>query len=343
MAKRKYIPQAHTDTSADNQGDGNQFHDLGFSTAVVKNRKRYINKDGSFNIARNSNGFRELHIYQWLVVMRWSSFFVVTILFYTILNAFFACLYLVVGIENLAGVAGEGLSPFWTAFFFSVQTLTTVGYGSLSPIGFGANLIAAIGALTGLMSFALGTGILFARFSKPRASISFSEKALISPYEDGMALMFRLANKRKNMLTNLRVEAIATWVGVDPQGNPKRNYKPLKLERDNLTMLPLSWTVVHPIDKLSPLAVCTRETCETIDLEIIIILEGYDDTFANIIRAHSSYKYGEIVWNAKFDPAFYFDENGRTILELEKLDAYTVLGGKKGMSKSENDHLVKKQ
>jgi inward rectifier potassium channel len=331
MAKRKYIPQEYTDNSGDNQEDSSRFHDLGFSSAVVKNRKRYINKDGSFNIARNSKGFGELHIYQWLVVMNWASFFVATIFFYTVINVFFACMYLMVGVENLAGVAGEDLSSFWRAFFFSVQTSTTVGYGSLSPIGFGANIVAALGALTGLMSFALGTGILFARFSKPRASISFSQNALITPYEKGMALMFRLANKRKNMLTNLRVEVIATWVGVDEHGNEKRNYKPLKLERDNLTMLPLSWTVVHPIDESSPLAVCTKKTCETIDLEIIVILEGYDDTFANIIRAHSSYKYSEIIWNAKFDTAFYFDENGRTVLELEKLDDYTVLGENKGI------------
>ena len=114
--------------------------------------------------------------------------------------------------------------------------MTTVGYGSVSPIGFGANLIAAMGALTGLMSFALGTGLLFARFSKPTASILFSENAIISTYEDGKALMFRLANRRRNMLTNLQIEVTAAWLSRDKQGRISRMYRPLVLERDALSM-----------------------------------------------------------------------------------------------------------
>lgn len=321
MAKRNYVPDQAKGGAAPR--DETIFHDLGFSTLTHRNRKRFVNKDGSFNVLRNAGVIRDLHVYHSLVSMSWQRFTVIILLFYFLTNCFFATLYIINGIEYLDGAGSDGLAPFWTAFFFSVQTLTTVGYGSVSPIGFIANLIAAMGALTGLMAFALGTGLLFARFSMPKASILFSESALVGPYQEGKALMFRLANKRKNMLTNLHIEVIATWLGVDKFGKEKRMYRPLKLERDRLSMLPLSWTVVHPMDEDSPIVFCSQRGCETVDLELIVILEGYDDTFANIIRAHSSYKYNEIIWNAKFDPAFYFDEVGNTVLEVEKLDAYS--------------------
>lgn len=322
MAKRNYIPKtdAREGTAAPSEAQERVFHDLGFSTATDKHRRRFINKDGSFNVIRNAGGFPQLHVYHWLIAINWWSFFGTTLLFYVVINCFFASLYILNGIEYLAGVVDDGLPPFWSAFFFSVQTLTTVGYGSVSPVGFGANMLAALGALVGLMSFAIITGLLFARFSKPTAKILFSENAIMAPYQDGKALMFRLANKRKNMLTNLRIEVIVAWVGRDKNGAEKRKYQPLKLERSGLSMLPLSWTVVHPITEESPITLCTKEACEATNLEIMVILEGYDDYFANIIRTHYSYKYDEIIWNVAFEPAFYFDEEGYTVLELDKLN-----------------------
>jgi len=324
MAKRNYFSKRDRGTPAPKEED-EEFHDLGFSSFAVKNRKRFVNKDGSFNVIRSASFFKDFHIYQFLVSMSWTSFACTTMLFYFVINCLFAGLYLIIGVEHLSGAEGDNLAPFWTAFFFSVQTLTTVGYGSVSPIGFGANLIAAMGALTGLMSFALGTGLLFARFSKPTASILFSENAIISTYEDGKALMFRLANRRRNMLTNLQIEVTAAWLSRDKQGRISRMYRPLVLERDALSMLPLSWTIVHPITEESPITDCIKHGFENVDLEIIVVLEGYDDTFASTIRTHTSYKYKELIWNAKFEPAFYFNEEGHTVLEVDKLNSYRVL------------------
>lgn len=324
MAKRIFFSKRDRGNAAPKEED-DEFHDLGFSSFAGKNRKRFINKDGSFNVIRSTSFFKDFHIYQFLVSMSWTSFACTTLLFYFIINCLFAGLYLTVGVEYLSGTGGDDLSSFWTAFFFSVQTLTTVGYGSVSPIGFGANLIAAIGALTGLMSFALITGLLFARFSKPTASILFSENAIISSYENGNALMFRLANRRRNMLTNLQIEVTAAWLSRDDKGHVNRVYKPLLLERDALSMLPLTWTIVHPITEKSPIADCIKNGFEKADLEIIVVLEGYDDTFTSTIRTHTSYKYEELILNAKFDSAFYFNEEGDTILEVDKLNSYTVL------------------
>jgi len=323
VAKRPRYIRRKAESAPQDTSDANKFNDLGFSNSTVSNRKRFINKDGSFNVVREIRGIREWHIYQWLVLMSWARFFAVTLVFYVVLNSFFASLYLINGIEYLSGAGEDGLPPFGTAFFFSVQTLTTVGYGSVSPIGLGANTIAAMGALTGLLAFALITGLLFARFSKPSASILFSNQAIVAPYKDGKGLMFRLANQRKSMLTNLHAEVTASWIGVDEQGRSKRQYTPLKLERTSLTMLPLSWTVVHPIDEESPFYDSSEQSIQAKDLEVIIILEGYDDTFANIIRTHYSYKYDEIIWNVKFNPIFHFDKEGYTVLKLNEISNYS--------------------
>ena len=324
MTKRKYFSKRGRGNAAPKE-DEDKFHDLGFSNFTGKNRKRFVNKDGSFNVIRSTSFFKDFHIYQFLVSMSWASFACTTLLFYFVINCLFAGFYLIIGVEYLSGAEGDNLAPFWTAFFFSVQTLTTVGYGSVSPVGFGANLVAAMGALTGLMSFALGTGLLFARFSKPTASILFSENAIVASYQDGEALMFRLANRRRNMLTNLEIEVTAAWLRKDDKGSVNRVYKPLTLERDVLSMLPLTWTIVHPITEKSPIADCMKHGFENADLEIIVVLEGYDDTFTSSIRTQTSYKYSELVWNAKFDSAFYFNEEGNTILEVDKLNSYTVL------------------
>ena len=323
MAKRRYIkPKANRPNplSVGSRKRPSTFYDLGFSRSANRNRRRFINKDGSFNILRIGKGYQALHLYQSVVSMSWWRFALLTLGVYMVVNSLFALLYLINGIEYLSGWESDGLTPFWSAFFFSVQTLTTVGYGSVSPEGFVANFIAAMGAFTGLMAFALATGLLFARFSKPNIRILFSETAIIAPYLEGNALMFRLANERRNMLTNLQIEVTAAWIDRDETGDLVRQYTPLELERDRLSMLPLSWTVVHPLTEESPVTICRTRDREESDLEIIVVLECYDDTFANIVRAHYSYKYEELVWNAKFKPTFSFNEDGHTVLDLSKLN-----------------------
>lgn len=319
MAKRYYVDPAAKGTTRKKAKE--TFYDLGFSSIAAKNTKRFINKDGSFNVHRVTNNYQDLHLYQRIVSMSWLNFGGLVLLFYMVMNAFFACLYLLVGVENLSGSADDGLAPFWTAFFFSVQTITTVGYGSISPQGFMANIVAALGAFVGLIGFALATGLVFARFSKPNVRILFSDNAIVGAYREGEALMFRLANERKNMLTNLRIEVIAAWIVRDKDGKERRMYSPLELERETLSMLPLSWTIVHPLSEDSPIEICKGMKDES-DLELMVILESYDDTFANIVRTHYSYKFKEIIWDATFEPAFEYGADGYTILDLDKIPKY---------------------
>lgn len=328
MTKRKYVgPSTKNDSDQEEEPGERQetFYDLGFSRSATNNSRRFINKDGSLNVVRVGKGYQGLHLYQRVIAMPWWVFSLLTLGVYVLVNMVFAILHLINGIEWLSGWEKDGLTPFWSAFFFSVQTTTTVGYGSVSPEGLMANVLAALGAFTGLMGFALATGLLFARFSKPDIQILFSKNALVGPYRDGQALMFRLANERRNMLTNLNIEVIAAWVSRQPDGSLHRNYRPLDLERSTLSMLPLNWTVVHPLDEDSPIVKCRAFPEGNQDLEIMIVLEGYDDTFANIVRTHYSYQYDEVVWNARFDPTFFFGEDGYTTLDLSKLDDFTCL------------------
>lgn len=305
--------------------NNDQQDDLGFGDKVIAPGSRLINQDGTFNIYRS--GYRSWAPYQNLVEMSWKTFALMTLLFYLVINAVFALAFMACGRDCLSGIEmNSDLFTFFSeCFFFSIQTFTTVGYGSISPIGFAANLIAAIDALVGLMSFALATGLVFARFSKPKAQIIFSQKAIITPYRHRQtgemmnSLQFRIVNTRDNKLINLRATVIMTWLEMLPNGSHIRRYATLPLERYKVSLLPLNWTIVHPIDKDSPLYALKCEDLIQSSTEIMIMIEGYDDTFAQNVHTASSYSCHEIEWGVKFAP-MYHAKDDHTILELDKLD-----------------------
>lgn len=297
-------------------------NDLGFGTKITASGERLINRDGSFNIRRT--GIRNWTPYMWLVEMPWPPFFGIVFLFYELTNAFFALLFVLAGVENLNGVSSSGFfSDFLQAFFFSIQTFTTVGYGFISPQGIPANLIASVVALIGLMSFAIATGLFFARFAKPRAQILFSRHALIAPFKDtGLpSFQFRIANRRNNKIIDLTAAVTVTWI-EDQNGQKIRRFRVLELERDAVALFPLNWTIVHPIDQESPLAGQTPEQLEAMNAEFIVLIEGFDETFAQQVHASGSYTWREIKWNTRFQP-MYHHGRGYTLLELDRIDEVT--------------------
>jgi inward rectifier potassium channel len=228
------------------------------------------------------------------------------------------------GIENLQGIEPE-MSPFVNAFFFSVHTLTTVGYGNVFPRGFAANAVTALEATAGLMLFALATGLLYGRFSRPSARILFSDHAIIAPYQDGTSLQFRITNARTNVLMDLNARVLL--MTVDPvDGQLKRDYFALPLERKTVYFFPLTWTVVHPIDSASPLYGKTAEDLKKVSAELLILIQGFDDTFSQLVNARYSYRHDEILWGAKFVPAFSVDPHGDLVLDLERLDELKMVG-----------------
>src|SRR5436190_16455384 len=169
--------------------------DPGFTQQVGGTLRRAINQDGTFNVRRRQAGWQHLHPYLYLVNMSWPGFFATVFLAYFVVNTLFAGIYMMLGPSALVGsTAQTEWDHFLTAFFFSAHTLTTVGYGSLAPRGTAANLLAALEALMGLMGFAVATGVLFGRVSRPSARIGFSPQMLLSPYQEGSSLQFRIVN-----------------------------------------------------------------------------------------------------------------------------------------------------
>src|SRR6478672_11852430 len=180
----------------------------GFGTNASSYGARFVTKSGNANVRKS--GIKFLDSISWyhtmLNIPRW-KFMVIIVLFYFLVNCFFASLYFMIGVEHLKGVEmGRMTDNFGQAFFFSIQTLTTVGYGHVTPEGLAASTIAAIEALFGLLSFAIATGLFYARFSKAKAHVLFSENAIIAPYQNGTALMMRLTPYKNAHLTEVEAK-----------------------------------------------------------------------------------------------------------------------------------------
>ena len=297
--------------------------DPGLTTQFSGALRRAINHDGSFNVLRKGLRLRDVNPYLKLIDTTWPRFLLFVLLAFLALNVAFAGLYLALGMEHLKGAEPE-MSAFENAFFFSVHTLTTVGYGNIYPTGGWANTVSAVEAATGLMVFALFTGLLYGRFSRPTARIRFSNNALIAPYQDGTSLQFRITNARSNVLMNLNARVLLMTVD-STDGQLKRSFVDLPLERRNVYFFPLTWTIVHPIDSESPLYGKTREDLARLSAELLILIQGFDDTFSQQVHARFSYRHDEIVWGAKFIPAFSVDSKGDLILEVDRIHELKLL------------------
>jgi inward rectifier potassium channel len=276
--------------------------DLGFGTVVAReSRERLLNRDGSFNVERRGLRFwSSLSLYHSLLTISWSRFLGLLIISYLVINLVFAAAYVLAGPHALAVPDGfEVKNRFWVSFFFSVHTFATIGYGNITPLGLVANIIVTVESLTGLLGVTLATGLLFARFSRPTAQIIFSERAVVAPFHDGQAWMFRITNGRSNQL--IEVSATVMYAQFeDIDGQPIRRFYPLRLELTKVTFFSLSWTIVHPIDEKSPLRGLTEADLRARDAEFLILLTGRDETFSQTVHTRSSYKFDEVVWGAKF-------------------------------------------
>ncbi|HEY2842346.1 MAG TPA: ion channel [Bryobacteraceae bacterium] len=288
---------------------------------------RAINKDGSFNVRRRGVHSVAGSFYMHLVGLSWQRFLGLVALTYLLVNLIFAALYIALGPASLRAVdVNMGLNDFGRAFFFSVHTLTTVGYGDVYPLGMAPNILAALEAGLGLMGFALATGLLFARFSRPNAQLVFSDRMVIAPYRDVHSLQFRVANRRPSVLTDVQADMMLMTVERDAQGQLRRNFAELKLEREKIFFLALTWTVVHPIDSSSPLYGKSEADLERLQAELLILIRGYDDSFTQVVNTRYSYRWEEIEWSARFTPAFDVAPAGHLVLDLARIGATRRVG-----------------
>ncbi|HEY1493954.1 MAG TPA: ion channel [Candidatus Solibacter sp.] len=300
--------------------------DPGLTQTYTGNVRRIIDKDGSFNVRRRGGNWHDIHPYLHLINMGWPQFLAWLITGYLVTNTIFAAIYYELGPGELGSSPGMTLSRYLDCFFFSAHTLTTVGYGSIAPIGLGANIVASIESMVGVLLFAVATGLLFGRVSRPSAKIGYSENVLIAPYQDVTSLQFRVVNRRANNL--MEIEARVLLMTVDTvNGQMQRTYKQLKLEREQLTFIPLTWTVVHPIDNESPLWGVSAADFERRQIEIMVLIKAYDDTFSHTVFSRFSYRYDEVIWNRRFAPAFSVDQEGELVLDLQKVGQLTNSDG----------------
>ena len=299
--------------------------DPGLTTRYDGPLRRVINPDGTFNVQRKGTNWRDVHPYLRLITVSWAHFFGLILLGYLIVNFAFACIYYSLGPNALqVGLDPVGLSNrFLWCFFFSSQTLTTVGFGAVAPKSAPANMIAALEALSGLMGFAVATGLLFGRVSKPSARIGFSDKALMARYQDGLSLQFRMVNRRANTLIEPAVTLMMMTVDR-ANGSFRREFTLLKLEREKIMLFPLSWTVVHPIDSESPLFGKSAADLEALQAEFMVLVKAWDETFGQTVHQRFSYSYDELVWGGKFTPAFDVDQAGSLELYVDKVGSYVI-------------------
>lgn len=306
-------------TSAPTEGDINR--DLGLGSRVAEqSRRRYLNRDGSFNVTRTGYPFfRSLNLYHWLLSISWARYFLIVSAGYFLTNILFATAYFLCGPGALHGTESASVGQtFLEAFFFSVQTLATIGYGRVSPVGLTANLLVTLEALFGLLGFALVTGLLFARFSRPDAKIIYSSRAVIAPYRGGTALQFRIVNERNNQLIEIAA-TVTLSRNEEIGGKTVRKFHPLTLERPGVVFMPLHWVIVHPIDETSPLYGVTKEAFDASDAEILVLVTAVDEIFSATVHSRSSYKFHEIVWGARFSDMFLPSEDGEMRIDIRRI------------------------
>ena len=297
----------------------------GFGTNSNSTGGRFVNKDGHANVVKR--GVNLLNRYSWyhtMLEMKTGKFLLLIFLIYIVANLFFAGIYYLIGIDHLAGVnTGSSFKNFTEVFFFSAQTFTTVGYGRISPVGFMASAVSTFEAFLGLLSFAIATGLFYGRFSRPQAFLKFSNNALIAPYQEGTALMFRVAPYKNNTLSQLEV-TLTMAITTEENGKLTDQFFSLDMEISKINSLALSWTIVHPINEASPFHGLSKEDISRTDIEIMVFVKAFDEVFSNNVVSRTSYISNEIVWGAKFNMMYHPNEDmSKSILTLDKLNSYS--------------------
>ncbi|WP_281616211.1 ion channel [Flammeovirga sp. SubArs3] len=301
-----------------------KIQDPGVGASYQHKTKRIINPDGSFNVKRVGTLNIINDAYHWLITIPWAPFIAVVTSVILATNFVYALVYLIIGVEHISGVQPSGylMDDFISALFFSVQTFTTVGYGAMAPIGNLTSLIASLEAFNGLLLSAFSTGILYGRFSRPISKIKFSQTALLTPYKNTKydSIQFRVVNKRANTLLNIRASVYLSINAKSQQPGEfrlKRDFYDLSLERSSIMFLPLTWTIVHIIDENSPLYGINLKELVDRQTEMLITLNGFDETFGQDTYTYFSYFASEFEENKKFIRNFTVDDNGDIILNVD--------------------------
>jgi inward rectifier potassium channel len=304
----------------------NKTKELGFGTNTTDNMQRLINPDGTSNVRYvGTPKYTMAEVFHWLTRLSWARFLSYVVILYAIVNFIFALFYYWAGVENLGIMPTNPALDILECFFFSTQTFTTVGFGKISPTGISSNVIASIESLLGVLTFALVTGSIYGRFSRPVAHIVTSDNILVSPYKDITGLMFRIASKRKRSMLIQNEIDVSLGLNEEIDGIVRRRFYILELELQRINFLNLSWTVVHPIDEDSPLYGLSPEDIAERKAEFIILYSGKEETTNQTVMEKFSYFFTELVWNAKFKPMVKLEDDGARLVDLKLINDYLEL------------------
>ena len=301
--------------------------DIGLDRSGQTGRQRTVNPDGSYNMERiTGRVFGNFNPFYWVITTSWAHYWLVVFGFYGIMNVLFASTYYFIGIDQLSGMQGNDAFTQWLyCFFFSAQSFTTVGYGGIHPVGKLANLVATLEAFIGLMTFALATGTLYGRFSKAVPRIKYSKNILIAPYKDITAMQFMVANEMDTALMEVNAKVNLSWMDEDDKGNPIRRFQQCKLEFDKIAMFPTSWVINHPIDEESALFERSLDEIKKMDVEVFVVINGFDDTTSQTIYSRYSFIADEFIYGAKFRRPFSINSEGKLVMDLTKVGDYDLV------------------
>ncbi len=305
-----------------NKNEKEAIQNTGFSSDSKSPSQRFINENGALNVNfAGRRKWQQFSIYHQLLNITHIRFLLIIFAFYTVFNFIFAILYMLIGVNHLSGViANSTLEEFSEAYFFSSQTLTTLGYGRISPVGFAANVLSAIESFMGVITFAIITGLLYGRFTKPKAFIQFSKVAVVAPFQEITGLMFRLAPTKNSTISSLRA-SVTMSMNIKTDGVIKNTFFTLPLQLSTIMSLALSWTIVHPIDKESPLYGLSKKDIDEANVHLLVFIEGFDEGFSNTVVSRTEYLYNDINPGFKFIPMFKYSEKlNQNELHLNMID-----------------------
>jgi inward rectifier potassium channel len=275
-------------------------------------RRRISQKNGRFQIEGMGKWYSHWRDpYHLLLTIPWIGFVGIVAGGYLLLNVGFALLYLLGG-DCLTGASS---GSFEDAFFFSVQTLGSIGYGVISPKTTYAHVIVTVEAIASLLVIAVVTGLSFARFSKPTARVLFSKIAVITPHNGQPTLMFRAANQRANQILEAEIRVYLSRDEITTEGERFRRVHELTLIRNRNPSFSLSWSIMHPIDEQSPLYNYNPDRFETDRVQIITSLTGIDETVSYQIQSRHIYEHQDLHWNHRFIDIIQNIENGDRLID----------------------------
>lgn len=293
--------------------------DPGVGYKSNRNAQRVI-VEGQSNVKHINRPRTIDDLYTYLITISWPLFFGYVLCGYILINLLFAFIYFFIGIDEFRNSSGNIWEDFSTLFFFSAQTITTVGYGAIAPEGVLAGVLSSFEALIGLMSFSFITGLLYGRFSKPKAKIKFSKEILVREFEGERALMFRVMNSRTNLMIEPELNAVVNITEKDVNGEFSRQFYQLNLETNKIMYLPTMWTLVHKINEDSPLYKFSDEELKELEVEIYILFKYHEEAFNQHLYQLHSYDFNQLKIGYKFAASYTFDEHGHTLINHDDLN-----------------------